>query len=65
MDLLVVCDFDNRSLQIFTFDGKLVDKIDGQRTGLERPHSVAASPTGKLYVTDTRKHCVHVLILMN
>ena len=58
---LVVCDVDNRRLQIFTLDGKLVSKIEGQHTGLVSPWSVAVSSTGKLYITDTRKHCVHVL----
>ena len=58
---LVVCDFGNTRLQIFTLDGKLVSKIQGPHTGLAFPDSVAVSPTGQLCVTDVRKHCVHVL----
>ena len=56
---LVVCDCCHRGLKIFTLDGKLVSKIEGQHTGLESPCSVAVSPTGRLYITDTDKYCVH------
>ena len=58
---LVVCDHDNGRLQIFTLDGKFVSKIEGEQTGLQRPWSFAVSPTGQLYITDTEKHCIHVL----
>ena len=58
---LVVCDYGNSRLQIFTLDGKLVSIIEGQYTGLVDPYSVAVSPTGKLYITDEEKCCVHVL----
>ena len=58
---LVVCHPDNRRLQIFTLDGKLVSKIEGSHTDLAFPYSVAVSPTGQLCVTDLKKHCVHVL----
>ena len=57
---LVVCDAFNSRLQMFTIDGKFVSTIAGQHAGLVRPHSVAVSPTGQLFVTDTEKHCVHV-----
>ena len=57
---LVMCDYGNRGLKIFTLNGKLVSKIEGQHTGFERPWFVAVSPTGRLYITDTEKHCVHV-----
>ena len=56
---LVVCDSGNSRLQIFTLDGKLVSII-GHHTGLEEPYSVAVSPTGRLYITDVEKCCVHV-----
>ena len=58
---LVVCDHVNGRLQIFTLDGKFVSKIEGEHTGLQRPWSVAVSPTVQLYITDTEKHCIHVL----
>ena len=57
---LVVCDFGNNRLQIFTIDGKFVSAIGGQHTGLEGPRSVAGSTTGQLFVTDKEKNCVHV-----
>ena len=53
---LVVCDFGNRRLQIFTLDGNLVSIIEG----LVCPYSVALSPNGQLYITDTEKCCVLV-----
>ena len=57
---LVMCDYGNRGLKIFTLDGKLVSKMEGQHTGLVSPYSVAVSLTGRLYIADTYKHCVHV-----
>ena len=57
---LVVCDYDNRRLQIFTLNGKLVSKLEGRQTGLVRPYSVAVSSTGQLYITDIVKYCIHV-----
>ena len=57
---LVVCDFDNSRIQIFTFDGDLVSKIEGEHAGLKSPFSVAVSPTGKLYFVGIGKHCIHV-----
>ena len=57
---LIVCDCNNNRLQVFTLDGKFATKIEPQRTGLGRPLSVAVSNDGRLFVTDARKHCVHV-----
>jgi len=45
---------------MFTIDGKLVNTIGGQHTGLKTPWYVAVSTTGQLFVTDIQKHCVHV-----
>ena len=56
---LVVCDYGNSRLQIFTLGGKLVCTIKGQHTGLEGPRSVAVSPTGQLYILDDKNFCVH------
>ena len=57
---LVVCDQDNSRLQIFTIDGKFVNTVGGRHTSLKAPRSVAVSTTGQLFVSDARKHCVHV-----
>ena len=57
---LMMCDYGNRGPKISTLDGKLVSKIEGQHTGFERTWSVAVSPIGQLFITDTEKHCVHV-----
>ena len=55
---LIVCD--NKRLQVFTLDGKFLTKIEPQRTGLGTPWSLAVSKEGRLFVTDEKKHCVHV-----
>ena len=57
---LIVCDFSNNRLQVFTLDGKFVTKIEPQSTGLGTPWSAAVSNDGRLFVTDVRKDCVHV-----
>ena len=57
---LMVCDYGNKRVQIFTLGGDLVSKIEGEHAGLVCPFSVAVSPTGKLYITDKEKRCIHV-----
>ena len=57
---LIVCDCNNRRIQVFTLDGKFVTKIEPQRTGFGRPWSVAVSNDGRLFVADLWKHCFHV-----
>lgn len=59
-DSLVVCDLRKARLQVFTFDGKFVNIIEGQHTKLREPYSVAASGTGQLFVTDLKKRSVQV-----
>ena len=57
---LIVCDCDNKRLQVFTLDGKFVTKIKPQRTGLGTPLSAAVFNDGRLFVTDVWEHCIHV-----
>ena len=57
---LIVCDCNNKRLQVFTLDGKFVTKIEPQRNGLGWPCSVAVSNDGQLFVTDVVKHCAFV-----
>ena len=57
---LIVCDSKNNRLQVFTLDGKFVTKIEPQRTGRWWPWSVAVSNDGRMFVTDVKKHCIHV-----
>ena len=59
-DNLVVCDRDKARLQIFTLDGKFLNTVEGQHSGLSKPHSIAVSSASQLFVTDYSKHCVHV-----
>ena len=56
---LIVCDYDNNRLPVFTLDGKFVTKIRPQRTGFGWPWSVAVSNDGRLLVTDVEEHCVY------
>ena len=42
---LVVCDTNNKRLQVFTLDGKFVNSV-----AQSRPHSIAASTSGNLFV---------------
>ena len=57
---LIVCDFGNTPLQVFTLNGQFVNTIDKRETKLLRLHSVAVSKTERVYVTDFGKNCVHV-----
>ena len=59
-DNLVVCDRDKARLQIFTLDGKFLNTVEGQHSGLSKPHSIAVSSASQLFVTDYSKHCVRV-----
>ena len=54
---LIVCDSDNRRLQVFSLDGKFVNSVN---EGIERPYSVAVPKDGNLLVPDSYKHCIHV-----
>ena len=57
---LIVCDANKKRLQVFTLDGKFVNTIGEKDTKLHDPRYVAVSETGRLYVTDIEKCCVHV-----
>ena len=57
---LVVCDIENSNVQIFKFEGKFLNSIKGEATEFKIPCSVTVSNTGQLFITDTRKHCVHI-----
>ena len=58
---LIVCDWRNRRMQLFTLDGKYVAKMAGSffdRNG--QIFGCAVSDTGRLFVTDKKKHCIYV-----
>ena len=58
---LIVCDRDNRRLQIFRLDGTFVTKIEEHFSmdgGI--PNYVAVSNDGHVLVTDVSNDCVHV-----
>ena len=57
---LIICDYDNKSLQVFTLDGEFVNKVEQQSTEDVLPWSVAISKNGHLFVTDPADNCVHV-----
>ena len=55
---LIVCDYGNSRLQVFTLDGKFLYTIQQQMKYLPFSNSVAVSNTGYLYVAE--EDCVHV-----
>ena len=57
---LIVCDGGNRRLQLFTLDGKYIAQIAGRFFAGANPRYAVISNTGHLFVTDSRRHCVHV-----
>ena len=57
---LIVCDMENRRLQLFTLDGKYITQIAGRFFEGGYPISAVISNTGYLFVTDTSRECVHV-----
>lgn len=57
---LVVCDCQKARLQVFTLEGKYVNAIEGEDTGLSAPHSIVVSDTGRLLVSDVNKMCVYL-----
>ena len=58
---LIVCDYESKSVRVFTLDGKFVSEIaEQEHTGNLVPWSVAISKKGQLFVTDPAKNCVHI-----
>ena len=54
---LIVCDWGNNRLQVFSLDGKFVNSVT---EGMKCPRSVAVTKDGNVLVCDTDKHCLHV-----
>ena len=59
-DQLVVCNFHNRKLRLFTLDGKFVGNIPEPDNASYTPHSVAVSNEGHVLVIDILGHSVQV-----
>ena len=57
---LIVCDAGNRRLQLFTLDGKYITQISGSFFEESYLRYAVISNTGHLFVTDSRRKCVHV-----
>ena len=57
---LIVCDVDNKRLQLFTLDGKFVTKITGQHLVDSDLCDVAVHKNGNVLVTDADKNCIYV-----
>ena len=58
---LVVCDCQKARLQVFNLEGKYVNAIEGEDSGLSAPHSIVVSAgSGRLLVSDVNKMCVHL-----
>ena len=58
---LIVCDAENRRLQLFTLDGKFVAKVaEGFFDHNNHLVGCVVSNTGHLFVTDFNKQCIYV-----
>lgn len=57
---LIVCDFHNRRLQLFTPDGLFISKIERQLRPGVGPYSVAAMNDSRVLMIDILGHSVHV-----
>ena len=57
---LIVCDAGNKSLQLFTLDGKFVTKITGQCFDVDSGLiAVAVNKNGNVLVNDVGKNCIY------
>ena len=56
---ILVSDYDNNNIKMFTIQGRHVRTIDRGRTTFE-PCGIAISPDGHIYVCDVVNHCVCV-----
>ena len=57
---LIVCDAENKRLQLFSLDGKYITQIAGSFFEGGFPRDAFISNTGYLFVSDSDRHCVHV-----
>ena len=57
---LIVCDRENKRLQLFTLDGKFVTKVEGQFFEGSVLCYIATSSSGHLFVTASIKNCIYV-----
>lgn len=57
---LIVCDFRNRRLQLFTPDGMFISKIEQQLKQGVGPYSVAVSNDSRVLMIDILRHSIHV-----
>ena len=58
---LIICDYESKSIRVFTLDGKFLNEITDQgHTGNLVPWSVAISKNGQLFITNPADNCVHV-----
>ena len=55
---LVVCDNNNKRIQVFSLDGRFLNSVN---EGMASPTSVIATENGDLLVCDPVKYCIHVL----
>ena len=56
---ILVSDYDNRNIKMFTIQGQHVRTID-RGSATFRPHGITISPDGHVYVCDGANHCVCV-----
>ena len=59
-DRLIVCDAENKRLQLISLDGKYITQIAGSFFEGGFPRDAFISNTGYLFVSDSDRNCVHV-----
>lgn len=57
---LIVCDFHNKRLQLFTPDGQFISKIEQQLKEGMGPYAVAVSNDNHVFMIDILGHSIHV-----
>ena len=60
---VLVCDYGNHRIQVFTTEGQFLHKIGTRGVGLGQftnPAGIAVSPNGHLYVSESGGHRVQV-----
>ena len=59
-DNLIICDFHNKRLQLFTLDGTFVSKIEQGIDEAAAPYAVAVSNDNHVFMIDILGHSIHV-----
>ena len=62
LNQLIVCDVNNRRLQLFTLSGKFLRKFNGEYFNNNKPWCAALNNNGNLIVADQFGNCIFVYL---